>query len=515
MKLFDHLRARRLRRTDDGILAGVCSGLAHRWGVSAVLVRIGAIALSAFLAGIPLFFYGLAWLLMPAYHEDSIVLEDLFSGHVSSAVAGGFAALIVGSWMTVTFPTVFYVYFGTTDGFLRFVFYALVLPPSVFTLVWAFFSRRRRRRSESEVTSATLAYGDTVAHNDVLAHGNDLAHGKAAGSGVDKSLACDASEARYATTPQPMPATTPPRPRREKKPAVSGPYILIVLAIAILAGLFAFVATGFTLGGALAGCGTLMAMLAVGIIVGALQNRRGTWLTFTATLLALPLSVLVGAAYFVPSQLMDIRLDSQFITRSEATGSKSVFANVGDTEVAKLNDGDVLSSVVESHSLFVNPEDPVIITIHGTGSVQLTDNGGWRILSESWDDITKNPTFRNWSTGEELKQGDTVKIGDLEILGLNTSDRHRNIVRGVPAADNWVKLYSPAAQATTNPDEIKRITVDYGFGEVRVFDELASGVGLSHDDEWGPSLYMATNQGITVTDNQGKPLGRLIEEGAN
>jgi phage shock protein C len=52
------------RSRDDRMLAGVCGGLAKYFGVDPVVVRIGAVALTA-AGGAGLFVYVAAWLLMP------------------------------------------------------------------------------------------------------------------------------------------------------------------------------------------------------------------------------------------------------------------------------------------------------------------------------------------------------------------------------------------------------------------------------------------------------------------
>lgn len=52
------------RPRNDRVIAGVCSGIARKLGVSALAVRIGFIAL-IWLAGVPVWFYLIAWILMP------------------------------------------------------------------------------------------------------------------------------------------------------------------------------------------------------------------------------------------------------------------------------------------------------------------------------------------------------------------------------------------------------------------------------------------------------------------
>ncbi|MGN8026747.1 PspC domain-containing protein [Microbacterium sp. 22242] len=47
------------------VIAGVCAGLAHRFGWSVFLVRLLAVILMVF-AGLPLWVYLVLWILIPA-----------------------------------------------------------------------------------------------------------------------------------------------------------------------------------------------------------------------------------------------------------------------------------------------------------------------------------------------------------------------------------------------------------------------------------------------------------------
>jgi phage shock protein C len=56
----------RLMRSDsDKVIAGVCGGLAHYFGIDPVLVRLVMVAL-IFAGGISIFLYPVLWLVMPA-----------------------------------------------------------------------------------------------------------------------------------------------------------------------------------------------------------------------------------------------------------------------------------------------------------------------------------------------------------------------------------------------------------------------------------------------------------------
>ena len=59
---------KKLMRSDDRVIGGVCAGLAEYLDFDPVAVRLGYVFLTFFtaFAGIP--FYILAWIIMPAKH---------------------------------------------------------------------------------------------------------------------------------------------------------------------------------------------------------------------------------------------------------------------------------------------------------------------------------------------------------------------------------------------------------------------------------------------------------------
>ena len=62
-RFFGALRRSPVWRSPDGVIAGVCAGIAKQWGMSAALVRILAVLLAVLGPGVTL--YLLAWLLLP------------------------------------------------------------------------------------------------------------------------------------------------------------------------------------------------------------------------------------------------------------------------------------------------------------------------------------------------------------------------------------------------------------------------------------------------------------------
>ena len=98
-RFFDSLRRSSVTRSHDRVIAGVCAGIAERFGISAAIVRVGAVVLALFGPG--LFLYLLAWLLLPRY-DGQVRLER--------AVRGGEASSIV--LLVVTLLTFIPDFFG-------------------------------------------------------------------------------------------------------------------------------------------------------------------------------------------------------------------------------------------------------------------------------------------------------------------------------------------------------------------------------------------------------------------
>ena len=93
-------QTRLARSADDKVLGGVCSGLAHYFGIDPVIVRLIFVAL-VFAGGMSVLLYPVLWLIMPAdqtgrpalaagWQEMQEVGQQV-KGQVQSALAGGSA----------------------------------------------------------------------------------------------------------------------------------------------------------------------------------------------------------------------------------------------------------------------------------------------------------------------------------------------------------------------------------------------------------------------------------------
>jgi phage shock protein PspC (stress-responsive transcriptional regulator) len=66
--------SRLVRRTDDKVIAGVCSGIAHYFGIDPVVVRVIVVVMTIF-GGSGLLAYGVAWLMLPANDGTKAIID--------------------------------------------------------------------------------------------------------------------------------------------------------------------------------------------------------------------------------------------------------------------------------------------------------------------------------------------------------------------------------------------------------------------------------------------------------
>jgi phage shock protein PspC (stress-responsive transcriptional regulator) len=91
---FDGIRRLGVVRPDEGRwAAGVCAGLARRWGTSPGLVRL-LFVVAALISGLGLVGYGLLWLFLP--HPDGrIHAQQVLHGVVTGGFVGGVIAILL------------------------------------------------------------------------------------------------------------------------------------------------------------------------------------------------------------------------------------------------------------------------------------------------------------------------------------------------------------------------------------------------------------------------------------
>ena len=83
-RLFSTLSRSSVTRSNDRVIGGVCAGIAGRLGVSAAIVRVGAVILAVM--GPAIFLYLAAWLLLPDVHGRLRLERAVRDGDVASIV---------------------------------------------------------------------------------------------------------------------------------------------------------------------------------------------------------------------------------------------------------------------------------------------------------------------------------------------------------------------------------------------------------------------------------------------
>jgi len=91
---FDRLRDLGIARPADGRwIAGVSAGLARRWTLDPLLVRLAFVALTL-VSGVGLLIYGLAWALLPE-EDGRIHLQEMTRGRLSAGLFGAAGFLLL------------------------------------------------------------------------------------------------------------------------------------------------------------------------------------------------------------------------------------------------------------------------------------------------------------------------------------------------------------------------------------------------------------------------------------
>ncbi len=128
------------RSASDSKLAGVGGGVAERWGLDPVLVRVGFVLL-ALTGGIGVILYLAGWLLLPVAGTQRAVVDDLFGGAAARWPRELWITLVVLACL-VSFGV-----FGAISPF------GLVPAIALLALWWFGFHRPRARRSRQARTA--------------------------------------------------------------------------------------------------------------------------------------------------------------------------------------------------------------------------------------------------------------------------------------------------------------------------------------------------------------------------
>ena len=128
------------RSAGDAKLAGVCGGVAERWGLDPVLVRVGFVLL-ALTGGIGVVLYLAGWLLLPAAGTERAAVDDLFGGAAARWPRELWLTLVVVACILS------FAVFGPVSPFG-------VVPAIALLAVWWFGYRRPRARRDRRARAA-------------------------------------------------------------------------------------------------------------------------------------------------------------------------------------------------------------------------------------------------------------------------------------------------------------------------------------------------------------------------
>lgn len=301
-------------RREPGWIGGVCAGIAARLGIDPIIVRGIAVVL-AVLGAPALLLYAAAWLLLPDAH-DTIHLEDVTRGTVEPVIAAIGAVVVLG-----ILPASQGFWFGfwglpewpATVG--RVIWTVGLLALMVWFVIWV-VGRTRDGSGGAQVrpesSAAFVASAATVsppasgtvsdpAEPDVAEWREQQAQVRAEQEAFRSQQASDRAAANRAAAEQARldRAARHQRDRDEWQRTSSHPlFSLVIIGLSLVAGGAA--ALVFSEGGpltalsAVIGLSTMLAVLALGIVINGIRGKRAGGAAGVAWIVLLPL-IVVGA----------------------------------------------------------------------------------------------------------------------------------------------------------------------------------------------------------------------------
>ena len=137
------------RSAGDAKLGGVCGGVAERWSLDPVLVRVGCVLL-ALTGGVGVVLYLAGWLLLPVAGTGRAAVDDLFGGATARWPRELWVTLVVVACILS------FAVFGAVSPFG-------VVPALALLAVWWFGYRRPRVRRDRATRSARAGAPDPAA----------------------------------------------------------------------------------------------------------------------------------------------------------------------------------------------------------------------------------------------------------------------------------------------------------------------------------------------------------------
>lgn len=439
MSFFDSVRERPWRRTEDRMIGGVCAGIAHRFGISPVLVRL-LFCLGALVGGLPLIIYGFAWLLLPEHRDGRIHLDELIHGRPDVAAAGALAFIVIGAlgpllWFADTRDTVAVLLGGIAPAL---VFGLIIAVP----IVAGYASRQRTPRAGTDSNGLVHSTPSPSPASELLR------------TGVAAPPVPAQAEATHVSPLEERPPARTPRPRKPRTPAVPARFTLGIVALAISLGALTLLLMPATLAAWLTAGGVFLAVTAIGLIIAASRGRRGSWLTAISWLGALPVAAATALAFVLPNAVLFE--PGAAPVRFGATASQHSSALVAGNIDLPTDQGDVTAAAgFGNYRLRDLGDTNAIVTVTSTGSssISLWTYGGWEVQTPTRTYTTPLATIKT--------EGDqTWASPDYEDLYLSPGQQ--------------VILKTPAAVA--NPSDATRIELTLGFAHVAASTDVSDGV---------------------------------------
>lgn len=334
------------RSSTDRMIAGVCGGLGARYGVDPMVLRV-VFVVSVLAGGVGLFAYLALWLLIPDDRSPD-----------TGTLTRSLIPLVVGVLLALVAIAGLIGWFGNLGGFAGIVVAAFLLG----LVVWLYQQKRPHRQMSGTVASVS---------SDVAQPPYAMATGTAAAPPTGFAY----GGTGYAPGAGPTP---PPRP------PVDHSYLgVITLCAALVVGalLAALSAAGIALVSFVGGLAAVLAVLAMGMVIGAWRGRA-KWLV----IIALPLALMLGLVGQVVS-LMTAAPDSSIGIRSwEPTQPTDLVLGAGQADLdlrawessgaPAPKSGDVVNARVGFGQLnVVIPDTWQVVVDARTGAGNISVNG--------------------------------------------------------------------------------------------------------------------------------------------
>lgn len=304
-------------RSPNRWIGGVVAGMSERVGLDRTLGRALFVVLTLLTAGLTVLLYGAAWMFLPE-PDGRIHAREAARGRWSSGTTGALIVTVLGLGSLFSVPG----QIGRGEGFWNFG--SIVGLAIIGFFVWLVVTRGRQdaigagagdprdaagASGVPESTASSAAAPTAPTPPAYLAPSDTGWYSTPTESAPDSAPLPEGPEPMSATASQPhyqapyRPAPTAP-PVNRTPPSLPGSAQLAVVGLAVLAGaavsllryLEVFTASWPVIWAA--SLATTLAVLAIGLIIGAVAGRGGGGLTVTTAILALPVIGATGGAAF-------------------------------------------------------------------------------------------------------------------------------------------------------------------------------------------------------------------------